>query len=70
MCIKTYPRFAPQLQALGWLNPAVNVSVCGKFVPAVGIRTAVADGFAQVTSWVSLCVPRHHHQDLFTTTFV
>ncbi|XP_067027293.1 uncharacterized protein [Acropora muricata] len=36
--------------ALGWLNPIVNVSVCGKFVPAVGIRTAVVDDFAQVTS--------------------
>lgn len=62
--------FSLQLQAVGWLNPAVNVSVNGKIVPSLGIWTSVVDDFAQVTSRVNLCVSHHHHPGLLTTTFV
>ncbi|KAJ7385980.1 hypothetical protein OS493_012313 [Desmophyllum pertusum] len=34
---------------LSWLNPVVNISVNGKFVPAVGVRSLALEQFAQVS---------------------
>ncbi|XP_068673388.1 uncharacterized protein [Montipora foliosa] len=37
------------IKVLFWLNPVVNVSCKGKFVPAIGIRSTAIEDFAQVS---------------------